>query len=134
MNAEEAIACHRAWKDSRQAALTSPWNLDIEQISGDHACRLGNWLHGDGLLEYGHLPEYRRCLDIHRQFHAEATRLAGAINDGRLFYAQRLMASGSAYSTASESLGIALIALFNAAKYFATATPARTSALSALSY
>ncbi len=71
---------HRAWIVGIEAFLEgrrhmpSPW--DARQ------CRLGAWLHGDGLTGHGGLPTFQHIETLHRRTHALAAEILAQNADG----------------------------------------------------
>ena len=44
-------------------------NISILELTSPHACRLGQWLHSDGMATYSYLSEMSELESIHNQLH-----------------------------------------------------------------
>jgi hypothetical protein len=77
-------------------------------VRKDDCCPLGQWLHGKGRTQWGHLPGLTRLLDEHAAFHREAGRVAEVANRGDEAGVQRLLGTGSAFSRATQGTVMAL--------------------------
>lgn len=111
MNLDEAIQKHTAWKTKFRSAITSKEALDAATISKDNCCELGKWLYGDGKSEFGHLPSQIDCIAKHKAFHAEAGRVADAINAKKYVDAERMIGAGTPYADASNKAVAAILQL-----------------------
>jgi Chemoreceptor zinc-binding domain len=116
MNLEESVKKHTEWKLKFRAAIAGQEQMDVGTIGRDNACPLGQWLHGDGKATCGSRPEFQRAFDAHRKFHVEAGKVASLINAKKYGEAERLIDSDTDYATASQVVGVALMALKKAAK------------------
>lgn len=116
MDLNEAIEKHAAWKIKFRSAIANKETMDAASIGSDHACELGRWLHGDGKARFGALATHANCVNRHAAFHAEAGRIAQAINAKRYADAESMMASGTAYGNASSAVGLAVMQLKKEAK------------------
>ena len=116
MNAEQAIKAHREWKARFLAAMGKLEKMDVSRIRADDLCHFGQWLHGsEAKGAFGHLAEYRQCVEAHKAFHAEAGRVAELVNAADMHAAASKLNHGTPYAEASESLSMAVIAMFKAA-------------------
>lgn len=70
LNLKEVLDAHDAWKkrliDDLEGRSATP--IDPATASSDRHCTLGKWLHGPG-RKYRKLPEYRKALQAHADFH-----------------------------------------------------------------
>ena len=105
---DAAIEAHRAWKVKLRQAISKREQLDADTICRDDACVLGRWLHGPGGQQWGTRPVFVELVEKHAAFHRTACGVAQAINKGRYDDADRLLGSGSAFSTASSEVGLLL--------------------------
>jgi methyl-accepting chemotaxis protein len=111
MDLGHAFSKHAEWKQRFADAMVRCETLDAEMIGKDDACELGAWLHGPGRNLYLQVPAHAACLAAHAAFHAEAGRVALAINAGRYAEAEAMLGSGTPYAAASVAVGAALRAL-----------------------
>jgi hypothetical protein len=89
--------------------------LNEAEIASDACCDFGKWLLGEGKAAFGQLPGYDNCVTAHQQFHLEAGAVARQVNAGALLAADRMLAHGTPYAKASETLTISVIKLFKEA-------------------
>ena len=66
MNFDEAISSHTGWKMKLARYIAKPdGSLKSAQVSTDHNCELGKWIHGAGgpsILIYRNSPLCRRSM------------------------------------------------------------------------
>lgn len=118
MDLDTAIQVHTDWKTKLRFAITkreSP--IDVATISKDNHCELGRWLCGEGKTRYDHLASYRECVIKHAAFHAEAGKVASAINERKYLEASVMMNSSTSFGLASNSLVLAIIRLRKEARF-----------------
>lgn len=111
MDLEQAIEKHAEWKLRFRSAIQRHETMDAAAIKVDNRCELGKWLHGPGKALFGSLPSYLSCVEKHARFHAEAGKVAEAINAKRFEAAEALLGGGTAYADASSAIGAALMRL-----------------------
>lgn len=111
MNLDNAILAHYEWKNKLKAAIAGKAQLDAATISLDNCCEFGKWLYGDGGKQYGKKPEFTALLQKHKTFHAEAGRVASAINAKKYDEASKMIETSSPFGTASVGVGVAVNAL-----------------------
>ena len=86
MDLDTAIQKHAQWKFKftshlRSVQMGEPVEpLDAGTIAKDKCCEYGKWLHGEAKSQYGPKPAYVRCVAAHAEFHAEAGKIALALN------------------------------------------------------
>lgn len=117
LSLNDAIQAHMAWRDRLVATLngTSKEKLQIGQVAVDHLCVLGQWLHGDGRKQFGHLPEYQALLDTHRQFHLNAGEVLVEHDNGQRDRAHAIL--DGTFRAQSNRIQLDLVRLFAKAKY-----------------
>lgn len=108
MNLDDAIAAHAEWKIKLRGAIEKHEVLDAKTISADNCCALGHWLHGEARARLSASQVYRELLTKHASFHAEAGHVATAINAKQFEKASGLLEAGTAYSTASTAVAVAI--------------------------
>ena len=111
MNLGNAILAHYEWKNKLKAAIAGKAQLDAATISLDNCCEFGKWLYADGGKQYGKKPEFTALLQKHKTFHAEAGKVATAINANRYEEASKMIETSSPFGTASVGVGVAVNAL-----------------------
>ncbi len=111
MNFDESVARHVEWKDRFRSAIASREPLDESDIACDNCCSLGVWLYGEGKQLYGNSSQYASLLAYHRQFHAEAGKVAHLINQQHYLEAQRALEPGASYGNAVQAMRAAVLAL-----------------------
>ncbi len=108
MDLKQAIEKHAAWKMKFRSAIAGKQPMDQASVGKDNVCELGAWLYGPGRSECGHCQSFQQLIENHRQFHAEAGKVAAAISAGRYDEAQRLL-DGAAYATASQKAVVTMM-------------------------
>jgi methyl-accepting chemotaxis protein len=116
MDLQEAIRAHSEWKTKLRGAIAAKSQLDVATIARDDCCILGKWLHGESKSVFGPLASHQACMKKHAVFHKEASKVAGAINIGKLAEAQSMLESGTPYALASNEVVFAIGALKREAK------------------
>lgn len=113
MDLDTAIQKHAEWKFKFRSALVEKQTLDAAAISKDNNCEFGKWLYGEAKTLYGKSATHADCLADHAAFHAEAGKVAAAINAGKMEEAERMLAGGSTYSEASKRVSVRIIEMKN---------------------
>ena len=108
MDLDKAIAKHAEWKVKLRTAIGQKQQLNAAEVSRDHGCELGAWLHGSARSELSKLESYASCVSSHAAFHTQAGRVATAINSGKLAEAESMLAADSPYARASNEVALAL--------------------------
>ncbi len=111
MDLDHAIEKHTEWKLKFRSAISRRETMDVATIADDHCCELGKWLWGDGKLDHGALKSFATCVSCHTMFHAEAAKVAQAINAKRYTQAEAMLDSNTAYGSASSAVGVAIMRL-----------------------
>lgn len=111
MDLNQAIAKHAEWKLKFRAAITKQQIMDVATISRDDCCDLGKWIHNEGKAKFSGLASHAACLAAHRTFHAEAGKVAAAINGKQYQDAEKMLGSGTPYANASSNVGAAIVTL-----------------------
>ena len=108
---DSAIKVHAQWRSRLRKAAQKQERLDADTVARDDCCDLGKWLHGRGQGSYGSLPAFRTLVDRHREFHSAAGAVAKAINWGNYAEAEKALAGNTAFSRASNDVGVAIVQL-----------------------
>jgi methyl-accepting chemotaxis protein len=111
MDLDSAISKHAEWKMKFRNAISKQETLDALSISKDNCCDLGQWLHGEGRKQFGALPSHGTCVLKHAAFHAQAGKVAEAINSKRYAEAEGMLGGGTQYSAASSEVGVSVMRL-----------------------
>jgi methyl-accepting chemotaxis protein len=111
MNLDDAIQTHADWKTRFRAAILTKQTLDVATISKDDCCELGKWLVDAGKSHFVRWDSYRDCVEMHRTFHVEASKVANAINARKFAEAGAMIAPGAPYSAAANMIATAIMLL-----------------------
>jgi hypothetical protein len=111
MNLDNAVQTHAQWKMKLRAAISKHEQLDIETLSRDDKCELGQWLHGEGKASYGRLSCHGDCVEKHLAFHVAVTNIAKAVNAKEFDKAEAMLNAGTAYAKASSALSVSFLQL-----------------------
>ena len=85
--------------------------MDATTIAKDNGCELGKWLHGEAKASVGRLASHAACIAKHAVFHAEAGKIAKAINEKKYAAAEAMLASSTPYASASSAVAGAIMHL-----------------------
>ncbi|OIR02324.1 hypothetical protein GALL_156960 [mine drainage metagenome] len=116
MDLVEAIQRHAEWKIKFISAMSQHQTLDPVILAKDNYCELGKWLHGEGKTKFGNLSSHAGCVLSHAAFHAEAGKVAQAINAKNYIEAENMLKNGTPYSDAADEIAGAIMKLKNEAK------------------
>lgn len=111
MDLDSAIGKHAEWKMKFRNAISKQETMDAATISKDNCCELGKWLHGEAKAKFGRLASHAECLQRHAEFHAEAGKVATAINARNFTEASDMINGATNYAKASSSVGVAIMRL-----------------------
>jgi chemoreceptor zinc-binding protein len=111
MDLAGAIQKHTEWKLKFRSAIENHETMDVATIARDDRCELGKWLRGDGKLRFGSLQSHAACVARHAAFHAEAGKIAQAINAKRYAAAEAMLDGNMSYAAASSDVGVAILRL-----------------------
>jgi len=108
MDLDDAVKKHAEWKIKFRTAITQKDKMDDATISKDNCCMLGQWLYGDGRQQFGSHSEFTELVSKHKEFHTAAGNVARQINAADYANAEKALGSGTPYSNASSSVGLAI--------------------------
>lgn len=111
MDLNQAIDRHAEWKTKFRRAISGHETMDAEAISKDNVCELGKWLYGEAKGKFGKYGSHAECVAKHAAFHAEAGKIARAINAKKFAEAEAMLNSGTPYANASSAVGLAILHL-----------------------
>lgn len=105
MDFDEAIRAHSTWKIKLQQYLSNPDNsINVVELAKDNVCPLGCWIHGEGLRNYGKLPEHKTLLEQHREFHKAAADIVMRKNKGEDVKAETALGAQSPFAKHSANV------------------------------
>ena len=111
MDLDQAIGKHAEWKTKFRVAISKKETLDETTISQDNCCELGKWLHGESKAKFSKFASHADCIRKHAAFHVEAGKVARMINEKKYTEAEAQLGANTAYSNASNVVGVAIIGL-----------------------
>ncbi len=109
LDIKEAIDAHMAWRQRLEDIIhgKSREDLTVGDITADHLCVLGKWIHGTAKAKYSRLSEYRELNQSHAAFHLLAGEVLKEHRRGNGKSAQRLLRVGLRESSERLRLDIA---------------------------
>lgn len=108
---DNAVVSHARWKAKFREAIAQRLSIDEQIVCVDDACDLGHWLHGEGKIKHGNLPEFVRLIADHKAFHLEAGKVARIINSQDYSQADSMLENGTAFGYASSTVILSITAL-----------------------
>jgi aerotaxis receptor len=103
-----AIAAHVQWKSKLRNAALRGEQLDVDQVSRDDCCTLGQWLHGAGRRQWSTRPAFTDLLGKHAHFHHEVGGVARLVNAGKREQALKSMEGGTGFTQATQATVVAI--------------------------
>jgi len=105
MNFDEAIKAHAAWKMKLVGYINNPdKSLNLTDVSSDHKCDLGMWLHSSEGNNYAMYPEFGILKQAHADFHKEAGSIIQRADKGEKMVDEVILGSKSNYAKASTDV------------------------------
>jgi aerotaxis receptor len=101
---DKVIAAHQQWRVTLRNAALKNKKMDADNIRRDDCCALGKWVYGPGGKRWGTVPVFKELVKHHKTFHAEAGKVADAINQGNSKRAEQMMESGTPFVEAGHSV------------------------------
>lgn len=69
-NVKSALDAHCRWRDKLIAIINGMDAVtDMNELSADNKCELGQWIHSIGENHYGNMAEFQELISLHRDFH-----------------------------------------------------------------
>ena len=87
---EAARAAHLAWKTKLRSFLDGKSTLSREQAVSHRHCVLGKWYYGEGMAQYGQLPEMGEIEPPHEELHKLIADIIAHKERGEMAEAERL--------------------------------------------
>lgn len=108
---EQAIGAHGMWKVRlRRAIETGQFDTPVATVRTDNQCAFGKWLYGPTVTAQDKTSvQYKTVQTLHAAFHKVAARVAELAIAGKKAEAEKLMATGEEFATASLKLTAAMI-------------------------
>jgi methyl-accepting chemotaxis protein len=104
-----AIKAHHDWKQKLAEYLAKPdGHLKATDVSFDHKCSLGEWIHGDGAA-YAKFPEFSTLKTEHARFHKAASEVINKANSGQRVSAETALSGKSEFAVASGACVMAIM-------------------------
>jgi len=100
---QDAIAKHVEWKLKLKQHIAEEVVLDTTEIGNTQACKLGQWIYGEGLI-YNGSPNYEALCYHHDHFHRAAAAIGYCSNRGDKGKAFSLMKDDGDFMKSSHKL------------------------------
>ena len=75
---------HMFWKKRLVDMILNRGNIDINEVTDHHSCRLGKWYDTDGKTQYGSDPAFKALETPHAKMHAMAKEAVSSFNSGEI--------------------------------------------------
>lgn len=111
INLDNAIKAHADWRQKLRTAATRQEKLDAKTISRDDCCEMGKWLHGSGGTKFGGEATFMQLIKEHKDFHSEAGKVAGVVNQGDGEKAVQMLGSGTGFARTSNEVSRLIVQL-----------------------
>jgi len=113
LNFMAAIDVHMKWKGQLESYIQGAGREDmqVEIISRDDQCLLGQWIYGAGNARYGTLDTFAEMKAQHAHFHVCAGKVLATAKEGHKQEALHMLAHGD-YLRASERIKMLLAKLY----------------------
>ena len=99
---DKVIWAHSRWKvHLKQAIETGESDFNVENTSNPHACRFGQWLDSEDGKK---LPDYDMIVQLHKEFHREASNILDLALKGSASEATAKMQMGSKFNRLTAKL------------------------------
>ena len=85
-----AKTAHLSWKNRLRSYLDGQGTLTREQAVSHRDCAFGKWYYGEGLQNYGNLPEMKEIEQPHEELHQLIRRIVDAREAGKTDEAEEL--------------------------------------------
>ncbi|MCF8197480.1 MAG: CZB domain-containing protein [Sulfuritalea sp.] len=108
-----AVDTHIKWKSRLQSYVKgeSAEMFDVDTVSRDDQCAVGQWIHGIGGERFGKSPAFLAVRDHHAHFHRCAGEVLGQVQKGDKDRALQMLESG-AFAEASSNVVESIVVLF----------------------
>ena len=101
---EQAKSDHKVWVQLLYNMCYGLDQIQSDEVSNHHECRLGKWYFGDGKMICGHYSEFEKLDAPHRAIHDEAKRCVELYNRGEHQAATELLSEIESISNEVVSL------------------------------
>ena len=107
---QAAIGAHGIWKQRLRAAITQGASeYSVSKVQADNQCDFGKFLYEKLDSDKRNSQEYRRCRELHAQFHKAAARVLELALAGKKDEANQAMGVQSEFAKVSSSLTNAMV-------------------------
>ena len=101
----QAITAHGQWKQTLRSAISTGECVSTpEKVKMDNNCSFGKWLHERIDPDAKNTPNYPEIVDLHAQFHIEASKILTFALNGDQDQANELMKLTGEFSRLSAEL------------------------------
>ena len=106
----QAIAAHGQWKVKFREFMAGKLELDANVVQQNDQCQFGKWLESQGskLLKK---CDYEEINQLHTEFHKVAAEVIRKKKSGQTQIAERALATGGVFTSASAKLTTRLMAV-----------------------
>ena len=105
-----AIGAHGTWKSRLASAVaTGKSEFAAQTVRMDNQCQFGKWLYSISDPAVKNSPYYRKCQELHREFHQVAARILELALEKKKDEATRALEPNSEYAKLSGRLTISLM-------------------------
>jgi len=73
---------HMFWKKRLMDMILGRGNIDINEVTDHHNCRLGKWYYSNGQVEFGHCSSFKDIESPHADMHRLAKQAVSKFNAG----------------------------------------------------
>ena len=80
---------HFAWKTALRKVLNGDKAMSEQEATSHEHCRLGKWVYGEGMRQFGHLKPMKELEAVHKDLHASVRKVLELYNGGRQEEARR---------------------------------------------
>jgi len=114
MNVKEAImsavAAHSMWKARlRTAVRAGSSDFRVDTVRRDDQCEFGRWLGQISDPKITKSEDYKKCTELHRQFHLATAKVLALATSGQKAMAEKALGLESEFATTSARLTAAMM-------------------------
>ena len=105
-----AIGAHGLWKVRlKDAIVKGSSEFQPSVVGRDDQCAFGKWLHGVSDQQVKSSPGYKKCVDLHREFHAQAAKVLDLALAHKQKEAEGAISASSHFARVSAELTSAML-------------------------
>jgi hypothetical protein len=103
---------HAVWTAKLSDYFNNPdGSFTVEEAGDDAACPLGQWLYSEGEKNFGAIPEFATCKNLHIDYHKLSAEIVGKLNNGEKLNKKETLGIGSKYDKLALDLAASIIRL-----------------------